>query len=66
MLRNTNPYEAVIVEYGFLDNAKDASKLKNNYKQYALDVVDAVLDYKGYIPEDVDYYIVKKEIHFIL
>lgn len=60
MLRNTAPYESVIVEYGFLDNAKDASKLKNNYKQYALDVVDAVLDYKGYIPEDVDYYIVKK------
>lgn len=59
MLRDTTPYESVIVEYGFLDNAKDAEKLKNNYKTYAKDVVDAVLDYKGIIPED-EYYTVKK------
>ncbi len=59
MLRDTTPYEAVIVEYGFLDNTKDANKLKNNYKTYAKDVVDAVLDYKGIVPE-IEYYTVKK------
>ena len=34
MLRNTPNTEALIVEYGFLDNASDANKLKNNYKKY--------------------------------
>ena len=47
MLRDTNPLESVIVEYGFLDNANDALRLKNNYQDYAMDVVEAVLDYKG-------------------
>ena len=28
MLRDTDPYESIIVEYGFLDNTKDAAKLK--------------------------------------
>lgn len=60
MLRDTKPTEAVIVEYGFLDNTKDADKLKNNYKDYALAVVDAVLDYKGIVPENTEYYKVKK------
>lgn len=60
MLRDTNPTEAVIVEYGFLDNAKDANKLKTKYKDYALAVVDAVLDYKGIVPENTEYYVVKK------
>lgn len=58
MLRDTTPYEAVIVEYGFLDNTKDANKLKKNYKEYAQDVVDAVLSYKGIVPEE-EYYTVK-------
>lgn len=58
MLRDTTPYEAVIIEYGFLDNTKDANKLKNNYKQYAQDVVEAVLNYKGIVP-DLEYYTVK-------
>ena len=60
MLRDTKPTEAVIVEYGFLDNTKDANKLKNNYKDYALAVVDAILDYKGIVPENTEYYVVKK------
>lgn len=60
MLRDTKPTEAVIVEYGFLDNTMDADKLKNNYKDYALAVVDAVLDYKGIVPENTEYYKVKK------
>ncbi len=58
MLRDTTPYESVIVEYGFLDNTNDANKLKNNYKTYAKDVVDAVLKYKNIVPKE-EYYTVK-------
>ena len=63
MLRNTPNTEALIVEYGFLDNASDANKLKNNYKKYAEAVVKAVTEYAGYkyVPlVDSDYYVVKK------
>ena len=63
MLRNTPNTEALIVEYGFLDNANDANKLKNNYKKYAEAVVKAVTEYAGYkyVPlVGSDYYIVKK------
>lgn len=64
VLRETPNTEAVIVEYGFLDNAKDAAKLKANYKDYAEAVVRAVMDYKNlpYTPPAVstsEYYIVK-------
>ena len=63
MLRNTPNTEALIVEYGFLDNASDANKLKNNYKKYAEAVVKAVTEYAGYkyVPlVGSDYDIVKK------
>ena len=63
MLRNTPNTEALIVEYGFLDNANDANKLKNNYKKYAEAVVKAVTEYAGYkyVPlVGSDYYVVKK------
>lgn len=60
MLRDTPNTEAVIVEYGFLDTPADAERLKKNYKDYALAVVEAVLDYKGIVPETVEYYTVKK------
>ena len=63
MLRNTPNTEALIVEYGFLDNASDANKLKNNYKKYAEAVVKAVTEYAGYkyVPlVGSDYYVVKK------
>ena len=63
MLRNTPNTEALIVEYGFLDNASDANKLKNNYKKYAEAVVKAVTEYAGYkyVPlAGSDYYVVKK------
>lgn len=52
MLRETPNNETVIVEYGFLDNTRDANKLKNNYKDYAEAVVKAVMEYKGltYVP----------------
>lgn len=63
MMRNTPNTEALIVEYGFLDNTSDANKLKNNYKKYAEAVVKAVTEYAGYkyIPlAGSDYYVVKK------
>lgn len=63
MLRETPNTEAIIVEYGFLDNANDATKLKSNYENYAEAVVRAVMDYKGlkYIPPkgSAEYYTVK-------
>lgn len=47
MNRNTGNTQSLIVEYGFLDNAKDATKLKNNWQAYTDAVVDAVLEYLG-------------------
>ena len=48
ILRDTNPLESVIVEYGFLDSSgDDPNQLKNNYKIYAEAVVRAVSDYLG-------------------
>ena len=63
MMRNTPNTEALIVEYGFLDNTSDANKLKNNYKKYAEAVVKAITEYAGYkyVPlAGSDYYVVKK------
>ena len=59
MLRNTPNTESLIIEYGFIDNIKDAQKLKKNYKDYVDAVVDAVIEYKN-IPINNDYYTVKK------
>lgn len=60
MLRNTPNAESVIVEYGFLDNANDANRLKANYKDYADAVIEAVLDYKNIPYEKTGYYTVQK------
>ena len=63
IIRNTPNTEALIVEYGFLDNVNDANRLKNNYKKYAEAVVKAVTEYAGYkyVPlAGSDYYVVKK------
>ena len=63
VLRETPNTEAIIVEYGFLDNASDAARLKANYKDYAEAVIRAVAEYKGikYIPvAGSNYYTVKK------
>lgn len=63
IIRNTPNTEALIVEYGFLDNVNDANKLKNNYKRYAEAVVKAVCEYAGYkyVPlANSGYYVVKK------
>lgn len=59
ILRDTEPYESVIVEYGFLDNEKDASKLKQNYEKYAYATISALLDYIDYSEDDLNYYKVK-------
>lgn len=64
--RNTGDTEAVIVEYGFLDNAADAELLKKYWQDYAEAVVKAIADYVG-APysfsgnmANENYYIVKK------
>lgn len=51
MHRNTGLTEPIIVEYGFVDNVRDAQKIKDNYQKYAEAVVKAVTTYKG-IPYD--------------
>ena len=58
---NTTP---VIVEYGFIDNPTDLSKIQENYKKYVDAVIDAVIaTSKGEtinpIPLGNDYYTVK-------
>lgn len=64
--RNTGNTEAVIVEYGFLDNVDDANLLKKYWQDYAEAVVKAIANYLG-VPYTFDgslvnenYYIVKK------
>lgn len=61
MLRDTANNESVIVEYGFVDSASDAKRIKENYEKYAEAVVRAICDYIGvkYVPNSTDYYIVK-------
>lgn len=63
IIRDTPNTQALIVEYGFLDNTNDAQRLKNNYKNYAEAVVRAVTTYAGYNYVPVSgsgYYVVKK------
>ena len=59
--RNTGVTEPVLVEYGFLDSTgDDVNQLKNNYREYAEAVVNAVLEYKNLAPStSSDYYTVK-------
>ncbi len=61
--RNTGQTEPVIVEYGFVDNANDAEKIRNNWQDYAEAVVRAVALYKG-MPYDKGieegYYVVER------
>lgn len=63
IIRDTPNTEAIIVEYGYADNIDDATKLKNNYEDYAEAVVRAVMQYKNlnYTPPkgSKDYYTVK-------
>ena len=58
---NTEP---ILVEYGFIDNANDANKLRNNLLDYVEGVVKALAEYTGisYTAPGAEegYYIVKK------
>lgn len=47
ILRLTDPLESVLVEYGFIDNANDAAKLKSSLNNYAEGVVKAIASYLG-------------------
>ena len=62
ILRETGNVEPILVEYGFIDNVKDANRLQNNLKNYADATVNAILEYIGYsVPEEAtDYYVVEK------
>jgi N-acetylmuramoyl-L-alanine amidase len=49
MHRDTGKVETIILEYGFIDHAADAKKLKENWKAYAEAVVKAFCDYIGVV-----------------
>ena len=49
IIRDTDPAESVLIEYGFLDSSLDDRKqIKEDYEKWAEAVVKAVADYKGY------------------
>lgn len=45
IIRETDPRQSLLIEYGFIDNNKDLNKLQNNLLNYAEGVVKAVADY---------------------
>ena len=47
IMRETPNTTALLIEYGFIDNARDQVKLKNNLLDYAEGVVKAVSEYIG-------------------
>ena len=47
MLRDTAPMQAVLMEYGFLDNPADAQRLKDNWKTLAEAVIIATCEFTG-------------------
>jgi len=48
ILRETGNTEPILIEYGFIDNEKDAQKLKNNLNKYVESAVKAIAEYAGY------------------
>lgn len=66
ILRESGNVEPILVEYGFIDNNRDAAKLQNNITDYVEGVVKAIADYAGinYFPptssSDDGVYIVQK------
>lgn len=66
IIRETDPMQSLLVEYGFIDNAQDQQKLQNNLEDYVEGVVKAIADYGGYtyLPPEVsssqDTYMVQK------
>ncbi len=47
IMRETPDTEAVLIEYGFIDNPRDLNKLQNNLTDYVEGVVKAVVEYIG-------------------
>ena len=47
IIRETTPTEAILVEYGFIDNKRDLSKLQTDLDAYAEGVVKAIADYSN-------------------
>ena len=45
IIRETDPRESILIEYGFVDNDNDLAKLQNNLDEYAEGVVKAITDY---------------------
>lgn len=68
IIRQTEPLQSLLVEYGFIDNPNDSKKLQNNLLDYVEGVVKAIADYANVpytspintIPIDENIYIVKK------
>ena len=66
ILRETGNTTPLLIEYGFIDNEKDALKLNQNIEQYAEGVIKALTEYLNYpyyppnIEEASDYYIVEE------
>lgn len=64
ILRETNSKEPLLIEYGFIDNINDSTRLKNNLEDYVEGVVEALTTYLNYpyTPPNTtnDYYIVEK------
>lgn len=52
--RNTPGYETIIVRYGYVDNANDATIIKNNIEEMGEAVASAILEYIGVF--EGDYY----------
>ncbi len=48
IIRETNPMQSLLVEYGFIDNSADQKKLQNNLEDYVEGVVKAIAEYGGY------------------
>lgn len=48
IIRETDPMQSLLVEYGFIDNSADQKKLQNNLTDYVEGVVKAIADYGGY------------------
>lgn len=48
IIRETTPTEAILVEYGFIDNSADLKKLQSNLDSYAEGVVKAIAEYAGF------------------
>ena len=64
ILRETNSKEPLLIEYGFIDNKNDSTRLNNNLEDYVEGVVEALTTYLNYpyTPPNTtnEYYIVEK------